>query len=48
MNEQLIRPISEQEVEKVVFNLNSLKSPGLDGFQGIVLSNLLGYCENNV
>lgn len=34
MNEDLIRPVSEDEVRNAVFQLGALKAPGPDGFQG--------------
>ncbi|KAM1743179.1 hypothetical protein ACFX12_013097 [Malus domestica] len=35
MNQELIAPVSEQEVQEVALHMGSLKAPGPDGFQGI-------------
>lgn len=35
MNNALLAPISVAEVEKVVFSMGSLKTPGPDGFNGL-------------
>ena len=33
MNESLVRPFTEEEIKRVLFQMAPLKSPGLDGFK---------------
>lgn len=44
-NNRLLRPVSEEEVHRVVFQMHPNKSPGLDGLGTGFFLAFLGYCR---
>jgi hypothetical protein len=45
INHELCKPLSDEEISDVLFQIGSLKSPGLDGFPGRFFSEELGAIE---